>query len=214
MTVPRAGIDTLLGARDLHGFVLTPELPMTRLLVDYLCGLHAVAAELSASEDVAVQDALTTLLAAGLSNATPIHDDPKSVLGQALRARALAFIDHHLGDPHLGPAQLMQRFRVSRAHLYRAFADLGGIANVIRNRRLDAAYARMVDPRSLAHPVTRIAADVGFRNVAVFRKAFMARFGVAPDEASEWGRHAASPSVNANGLSDHFAAHGNAPSAA
>lgn len=206
-TIPRASIDNLLGARDLHGCVLPVGHPMTRLIVDYLCGLHAVSGQLSAGEDVAVQDALTTLLSAGLANTAPVLDAPTSVLGQALRARALAYIDRHLADPMLGPDLLLQRFHVSRAHLYRVFSELGGVANVIKTKRLDAAYARIVDPRNATRPVARIAADFGFQDMGRFRKTFVARFGVSPDEAGEWGRSAQSPAGSGNALSAHFAAH-------
>ncbi len=207
-TIPRVGIDKLLGARDIHGFVLKAGQPVTRLLVDYLCGFHAVSGQLSPSEDVAVQEALATLLSAGLSNAAPIQDEPKSVLGQALRARAVAYIDRHLADPELGPDLLVQRFRVSRAHLYRVFSDLGGVTHMVKSRRLDAAYARIMDPRNSTRAVSQVAADVGFRDMRRFRKAFMARFGVAPDDASEWGRgHNVSPPIDSNNsLSSHFAA--------
>lgn len=207
-TVPRAGIDKLLGSRDLHGFVLDPRLPITRLLVDYLQGLHAVSADLSASEDVAVQDALLTLLSAGLAGATPAQDEPQSVLGRALRARTLAFIETHLADPRLGPDLLMQRFSVSRAHLYRAFADLGGIANVIKRRRLDAAFTSLADPRSVTRPTARIAADSGFADTGKFRKAFAARFGMTPEEARERGIHSAAAPDDSPPLSNHFAAYG------
>lgn len=206
-TVPRASIDKLLGARDLHGFALDPLLPITRLLVDYLQGLHAVSADLSASEDVAVQDALMTLLSAGLAGAGPAQDEPQSVLGRALRARTLAFIDRHLADPTLGPELLMQRFSVSRAHLYRAFADLGGIAHVIKSKRLDAAYAALVDPRNAAQPPVRIAADLGFSDTGKFRKAFIARFGMTPDEARDLESWPASITGGAPQLSHHFAAY-------
>ncbi|WP_270996673.1 hypothetical protein, partial [Listeria seeligeri] len=118
MTIPRAGINQALGARDLHGLVLQAGNPMTRLLKDYLCGFHAVSGQLSASEDAAALEALGTLLSAGLVTAAPVEHSPTSVLGQALRMRVLDYIDHQLTQPDLGPERLMQRFRVSRAHLY------------------------------------------------------------------------------------------------
>ncbi len=207
-TVPRAGIDKLLGARDMHGFVLDSRLPITRLLVNYLQGLHAVSAELSTSEDVAVQEALLSLLSAGLAGTAPARDEPKSVLGRALRARTLAFIETHLADPRLGPDLLMQRFCVSRAHLYRAFAELGGIVQVIKTRRLDAVFTALADPRKATRPVARIAADCGFPDTGKFRKAFVARFGMTPQDARERGSHAAAAPDDAAPLSRHFAAYG------
>lgn len=214
MTIPRASIDKVLGVRDIHGLVLQPGKPMTRLLKDYLCGFHAVSGQLSASEDVAALEALTSLLSAGLANAAAIQNAPASVLGQALRARVLDYIDRHLAQPELGPELLMQRFRVSRAHLYRVFAELGGIAHVIKYKRLDAVYSRIVDPRHARQPVGQVAAHFGFRDMARFRKAFIARFGLAPDEACEKCRLAAAPADSNNVLSSHFSAHSHVTRAA
>jgi len=212
-TVPRAGIDKLLGSRDLHGFVLKGGRPITRLLVEYLRGLHTVSADLSASEDIAVQDALVTLLAAGLANAPPAQAEPKSVLGRALRERLLGFIDNHLAHPELGPSLLAQRFRISRAHLYRAFADDGGVVSVIRAKRLNATYRALIDPSRGMSTTARIATDFGFSDVAKFRKAFVASFGVTPDDARVQGRAAALPIDGAGPLSTHFAAFGACPAA-
>ncbi|ALS65480.1 helix-turn-helix domain-containing protein [Pandoraea apista] len=207
-TVPRAGIETLLGSRDLHGFVLKPGLPITRLLVEYLRGLHAVSADLSASEDIAVQDALVTLLTAGLTSAPPAQAEPKSVLGRALRERLLAFIENHLGHPELGPALLAQRFRISRAHLYRAFAEDGGIVGVIRSRRLNASYRALLDPSKGTWTIAKIAADFGFPDAGKYRKAFAASFGLTPEDARAQGRFVAPPIDGAGQLSTHFAAFG------
>ncbi|MGE8637487.1 MAG: helix-turn-helix domain-containing protein [Achromobacter sp.] len=213
MTIPRASIGKILGARDIHGMVLDARKPMTSLLKNYLCGFHAVSGQLSASEDVAALEALTALLSAGLMNAEPIQQGPESVLGQALRARVLEYIERHLAQRELSPDLLMKRFRVSRAHLYRVFSELGGIASVIKSKRLDAAYARLVDPRLATHPVSQVAAHFGFLNMARFRRAFIARFGVAPDEAKAQCRHAASPIDSNNVLSSHFSAYGPVPRA-
>ncbi|WP_313378393.1 AraC-like ligand-binding domain-containing protein [Achromobacter insolitus] len=213
MTVPRASIGKILGARDIHGLVLHAGKPMTSLLKDYLCGFHAVSGQLSASEDVAALEALTALLSASLANAAPLLHGPESVLGQALRARVIEYIDRHLAQSELGPGLLMQRFRVSRAHLYRAFAELGGIAHVIKCKRLDAAYSLIVDPRLAGHPMRQIAAHFSFRDMPRFRKLFIARFGVTPDEARERCRHAAPPINRDNVLSSHFSAHSPVPRA-
>ncbi|MFJ2993656.1 helix-turn-helix domain-containing protein [Pandoraea sp. NPDC087047] len=212
-TVPRASVDKRLGRRDLHGFVLAPGRPLTRLLVSYLQGLHDVSAHLSASEDIAVQDAFVTLLAAGLTQAAPAHAEPKSVLGRALRERLLAFIDTHLTHPELGPMLLMQRFRISRAHLYRAFADDGGIVRVIRNKRLNAAYKALIDPSGAARPTAGVASDYGFSDMTRFRKAFAASFGLTPDDARRQGYQAAPTMNDASPLSHHFAAFSARPNA-
>lgn len=205
--VPRKDLEKMLGRRDLHGLVLKAGQPLTRLLIDYLHGLHSVSAELSASEAIAAHDALITLLAAGLTGAPVVQPEAKSELNLALRERMLAFIENHLTHPDLGPELLMQRFRISRAHLYRAFAGNGGIVGVIRDKRLHAAFRALIDPRKALRSAAGIAGDFGFSNAAKFQKAFLTRFGITPDEARQQGRSVASATDDAD-LSNHFATYG------
>ncbi|MCH3689039.1 helix-turn-helix domain-containing protein, partial [Campylobacter lari] len=69
-------------------------------------------------------------------------------------------------------------------------------------------YARLVDPRHAAQPASQVAAHFGFRDMARFRKSFIARFGLAPDEASDSGRRGCPPATDGdNALSSHFSAH-------
>lgn len=205
--VPRADLEKVLGRRELHGLVLKAGQPLTRLLIDYLQGLHAVSAQLSPSEAIAAHDALVTLLAASLSGAPAARPEARSELNLALRERMHAFIESHLTHPDLGPELLMQRFRISRAHLYRAFAEDGGIVGAIRDQRLHAAYRALIDPRKAARSAAGIAGDFGFSNLAKFQKAFVARFGITPDEARQQGRSVASATDDDAVLSNHFAAY-------
>jgi AraC-like DNA-binding protein len=62
--------------------------------------------------------------------------------------------------------------------------------------------------------MSQIAADFGFRNTGRFRQAFLARFGLAPEDASGQGPHAASLLDSDNFLSTHFAAHSHRPNVA
>ena len=57
-----------------------------------------------------------------------------------LRRRMLDFVELHLTSPEIGPIVLMKQFNISRAHLYRMFASEGGVARIIRERRLDRSY--------------------------------------------------------------------------
>ena len=148
-----------------------------------------------------------TLLAASLTGAPVVQSEAKSELNLALRERMLTFIENHLPHPDLGPELLMQRFRISRAHLYRAFAEDGGIVGVIRDKRLHAAFRALVDPRKASRSAAGIAGDFGFSNAAKFQKAFLTRFGITPDEARQQGRSVASATDDAD-LSNHFATYG------
>ncbi len=180
--LPRGRVDRLIGDASLHSTVLKAGLPITRLLAEFVTSLSQVGPELDPAEVPAIEEAAVVLLASSLARHAPAHDP---VLAQVLRRRVLDFIDDNLTDPRLGPAALMRRFRVSRAHLYRMFAADGGIAKVVRDRRLDAAYHEVRRPGVARQPITEIALQLGFSNSSQFLKAFKSRFAMTPSEARQ-----------------------------
>jgi AraC-like DNA-binding protein len=60
----------------------------------------------------------------------------------------LSYVDAHLGDPELSVSHLLKAFKLSRTALYRLFEPYGGVAEVIRERRLRYAYMLLSRPRS------------------------------------------------------------------
>ena len=109
------------------------------------------------------------------------HPESEHAGAQELKLRAiLRFIDRHLEHPDLSPVHLCKTFGISRASLYRLFETYGGIADYIRNRRLDRAYAQIVDlPRSRSN-ISAVAGNLGFYDHAHFSHRFKERFGFAP----------------------------------
>lgn len=182
-TVPRARLEKLVGRRNLHGLTLKADWPLTRLLTDYMQGLFSVASDpISAEESSAAQDALIKLVAGSLNGQTSMLQDYQPELGAVLRERMLAYINDHLRDAELGPQKLMTRFRVSRAHLYRAFEQEGGVARLIREKRLDLAYWTLSAPTFLTsrESIKRLSFECGFTNPENFSRAFRERFGCTP----------------------------------
>jgi len=182
VAMPRDVLDKAVGGRSLHGLVLKASSPVTRLVADVIISLSQMPAAIDPAEARAVDEAATALIArvlAGRAGDTALDD---VALAPVLRRRVLDFIDAHLAQPDLGPALLTQRFRVSRAHLYRMFASDGGIARVIRDRRLDAAY-QALRRGGTALSITQIAHELGFTNSSQFLRAFRARFGIRPSDA-------------------------------
>jgi AraC-like DNA-binding protein len=93
-------------------------------------------------------------------------------------ARILDCIEKQLCDPALGSEFLLRRFYVSRPTLYRMFRPLGGVARYIRERRLQAAHARL---RENPHcTITFLLYDLGFESERQFQRAFHMRFGMSP----------------------------------
>lgn len=186
LIAPRDKLERAFGWRNLHGFVMRSSAPMTRLLFDFLESLYVTAKELKEAEADSAQEALFQLLGAGITGAEdgPLESLPVNL---PMRKRILAYIDDNLANPLLGPHSIMQVFRLSRSHLYRAFASEGGVAKVIRDKRLDQAYRILVDRSDKPVSLKEIAYRCGFHDGAQFTHAFKARFNTSPRDAREIG---------------------------
>lgn len=181
--IPRRTLAKAIGHANLHGMLLKAHLPITKLLTTYLGGLNDLGGRLSDDEAAAVQEALVTLLASALRGEQPDGTGDFRPLGIALRQRALDLIDSNLNNPSLSPEFIFRRLAVSRAHLYRAFAEDGGILSVIRDRRLDAAFLELTRTDVTTRSISDIAFALGFPNASHFLRRFRARFGLTPSEA-------------------------------
>jgi AraC-like DNA-binding protein len=185
--VPRRTLAKATGNANLHGVILKAHLPMTKLVTAYLDGLNDFGGQLSDDEVAAVQEALVTILAAALRGEQSDGAGDLQPLSIALRQRALDFIDRNIKNPDLSPDLILRHFNVSRAHLYRAFAEDGGISSVIWDRRLDEAFLELTRADVTAQSIAEIAFALGFSNGTHFLRRFRTRFGLTPSEA-RWER--------------------------
>lgn len=184
--IPREELEKIVGWRNLHGLVMRASNPITRLLFDYLRGLQAVSGELNVAEAHSAQEAMLTLLGAGIAGSESAGAESLPI-NLPMRKRILAYIDDNLSNPLLGPHSIIQNFRVSRSHLYRAFDMDGGVAKVIRDKRLDRAYRILVSQHGKPVSFKEIAYRCGFHDGTQFTKAFKARFGMSPKDARSMG---------------------------
>ncbi|GAA2196106.1 helix-turn-helix domain-containing protein [Streptomyces bangladeshensis] len=124
------------------------------------------------------------LAGACLAQHLDAYDDlPAETRQQAMLARVNAFIDHNLGDPDLGPADIAAHHHISVRSLHALFRQQGEtVAASIRRRRLERCHADLTDPRMRQRPISAIAARWGFLRPADFSRAFRAAYGVTPRE--------------------------------
>lgn len=104
------------------------------------------------------------------------------------RLAILNFVEDNLTSGTLTPSFLADRFAVSRATLYRIFQDLGGIANHVVLRRLDACYAALLKTGGAPGAVCEIADRFGFYDAAHFAHRFKHYFGQSPKRIADLGR--------------------------
>ena len=104
--------------------------------------------------------------------------------GQASRAQAVrAYIEDHLHDPDLGVDQLCRRFAMSRRTLYRMFADHGGVARYLTERRLARAFDALKAASPTRGLIKAVALTYGFGDQDYFGRLFRKRFAIVPSEA-------------------------------
>jgi AraC family transcriptional regulator, positive regulator of tynA and feaB len=98
---------------------------------------------------------------------------------EAIYWRALAFIDRHLRDSDLAPADVAQAMPVSLRYLHSIFRSFGAsVCETILSRRLEFCHKSLAaDPQSR---VSQIAHGAGFRSHAHFSTAFKAKYGFNP----------------------------------
>ncbi|WP_312196792.1 helix-turn-helix domain-containing protein [Brucella anthropi] len=182
--IPRDDLEKIVAWRNLHGLVIPAGAPMTRLLFDYLVSLQPLAGELDASAAQSAQDAMLILLGAGINGTEGgvVESLPANI---PMRKRILAYIEDNLSNPLLGPHFIVKNLRISRSRLYRAFDIDGGVARIIRDKRLDRAYRILVEERGRHVSFKEIAYRCGFHDGTQFTKAFKVRFGVSPRDARE-----------------------------
>lgn len=205
MTLPRDAIDKAASGRSLHATVLGAASPAARAVTDFIVGLRHSQTDPDGADAHAIEEAAIALLvsAQGRGDGGEIPVSP--ALSRILRQRVLAFVDANLVRSDLGPTLLMRRFRVSRAHLYRMFAAEGGVATMIRDMRLDAAWRRLTHPGCAASSITEIAHDLGFSGSSHFLRAFHAKFGLTPSDARRQGAPLRPPDRQASRIRKHFA---------
>jgi AraC-like DNA-binding protein len=124
-----------------------------------------------------VLDLLGTVLTERLDCAPP---DPDTA-HRALMLRITAFIEEHLGEADLAPAQIAAAHHISLRQLHKLFHASGTtVAGWIRERRLEHCGHDLRDPRWVARPVAAIGARWGYPDPAHFSRLFKASYGMGP----------------------------------
>lgn len=183
LTLPRAALAPLLANPDgLHGTVLHRDTAEARLLAAHIEELAVSAAKLDTTVGHAVAAATLRLVAACLGPATQARDDIACHHAAAETETIRQYIDRNLASPALSPDSLAQWFRISRAQLYRAFPEDGGVQAYIRTQRLRRCFQAIADPTHAGRGIGEIALSFGFVSEAHFSRVFRQTFGLKPSE--------------------------------
>lgn len=181
--IPR---DALPLPRSHVGRLLAHKLPARTgtgaMLARYLTGLREHAADCDPAELPRLGTIGLDLAAAFLAGRLGAdHALPAESRHRALAARIDAFIDHHLGDPDLGPSAIAAHHHISVRTLHVLFQrQPETVSATIRRRRLERCHADLTHPRLRSRPIGEIGVRWGFRTAAEFSRAYRAAYGMSP----------------------------------
>lgn len=155
-----------------------------------ICGTRGVGAILSKlsqslfeeaerfreEEGTAALDAYFQILSVCVGSAECAKQSPPQ-----LRSRVERFIDDHLPDPELRPAEIAADADISIRHLHRLFSNSGStLGDCIRERRLEQCRNDLTNPGLSRKTITEIAFSWGFSDSAHFSRSFRKHFGICP----------------------------------
>jgi AraC-like DNA-binding protein len=178
LTLTRAAMETTgMCGRDLNGLLLDGL--AGRVLADHMMLLTRHLPGMDLGEAAAAIKGTVGLIGACIGANAEMHPTAPPDREDKARHRASCYIDQNLGLRDLTSGKICRNVGLSRSALYRAFAPLGGVADYIRARRLEAAHTMLENP---AHDrfISDIASDLGFVSDAHFSRVFKERYRYSP----------------------------------
>ncbi|MFC8931510.1 helix-turn-helix domain-containing protein [Rhodococcus sp. NPDC057135] len=183
LLAPRSLVEAESKGRSLHGTVLrgVPAFVLAQCMQSVVLALPHLDPDAAAG----YEDVVASLLRVSLGIAEP---DLLPRPDHSLRDRAYAYIAEHLSETWLGPTTMCAAMSVSRAQLYRAFASDGGIALVIRRKRLKLVYRELTRAEMSNETIEALAQRCGFTSKSQLARAFKDFYGMTPSQARTDGR--------------------------
>jgi len=141
--------------------------------------LYQQAEVLTLEEGAAAIEGYLKILSACVASTSTARGDSRN--GKEPTPRILQYINQHLTESTLSPAQIAAAVGISVRHLHRLFSRRGtSVADWIRVQRLEHCTKDLRDPRSRERSITEIAYFWGFNDSAHFSHSFKKHFGICP----------------------------------
>lgn len=150
-------------------------------LFRFATSLYEQAEVLTPQEGMAALEAYLAILSGCLGH--PVLRATKQNHSTEMFAYIDHFIETHLADPDLDPAQIASGLGISIRHLHRLLQKKNAtVSGLILQRRLERCRTELADPDFLQRKITEIAYCWGFSDSAHFSRRFKKQFGVSPRE--------------------------------
>lgn len=189
--VPREVLDEALPRPlDLHGFV--PGGTLSLLLQSHLRSVAQLLPTLPAEDAALLSQPTVQMVASCLVPNASLLANARGAVEVTLLRQVCRYVEMHLKDADLGPQDIADALKLSRATLYRMFEPLGGVAAYTKERRLLQIHELICGAEGRLH-LGKVCDEYGFKSAAHFSTAFRKHFGYSPSEAAERGAGRSGP---------------------
>jgi len=179
LRVPRLLMESRLRLGELPFAKRIPGSGLGAILFQLSTSLYKEAEQLNPQEGAAAIESYLRILAACVGKGKSVTTG----MGRApeLGARIARYIDTHLTETTLNPAEIAAAMDISVRHVHRVFShqDLT-VADWIRSERLRRCRDDLRDPRLESKSITEIAFFWGFNDSAHFSRAFKEEYRICP----------------------------------
>jgi AraC family transcriptional activator of tynA and feaB len=180
LRVPRSFVQTRVRLNEIPvARRISGDSGLGPVLFHLATSMYRQAGKLTQEEGSAAIEAYLRVLAACFGTARKVPESAGR--GIELTSQILQYIDTHLTETTLSPADIAAALSLSVRHVHRLFSRQGAtVADWIRVQRLRHCRKDLADPYLRAKSITEIAFFWGFNDSAHFSRAFKQEFGTCP----------------------------------
>lgn len=197
----RQMISRIIDPRSLNGAVIGGKTAMGIVLTNLILAALSIAENKVECDKHSLETDLLEFIANQLKNNTKIKTMPAEIYKQGI----IDYIDRNIKNPDLSPSHLIDRFNMSRSHIYRMFDEDGGVNNVIWDRRLKAVQSEVLrQPKDKKLYIKSLAYEFGCNDPTLFNKRFKKKFDYSPIDLLKSAESYENIDGNLFGIQKHF----------
>ncbi|HEX7911919.1 MAG TPA: helix-turn-helix domain-containing protein [Paraburkholderia sp.] len=164
----------------IHGRVLDPREPATRLIVERARMLVENFRYMPFEEGHRKLAGLVELIVAAFGKEAGLSGSKRAVDRALMFEHARQYVRTNLQASELSPESVIESLGLPRSTIYRLFEHEGGLGAYIRHLRLRAAADELV--RFPGVPIKDVGYSVGFKSASDFTRAFRRAYEMTPQE--------------------------------